>query len=63
VSMHVDTVKDSDTEYTDDAEGKAASTAAFAAPSSAGAHAQVGSCTTQRPAIPAGLCKIICVTV
>ncbi len=63
VAMHVDTLKDGETEYTGDAEGKATSAAAFAATSFAGAHAQVGSCTMSTPAIPAGLCEITCVTV
>lgn len=59
--MHVDTLKDGYSEHSGDAEGKSASAAAFAATSFAGVHAQVGSRTTQRPAIPAGLCEIECV--
>ena len=55
VAMHVDTLQDGDTQHSGDAEGKAASAAAFPATSFAGAHAQVGSCTMSTPAIPAGL--------
>lgn len=62
VAMHIETLREGDTEYTGDAEGKAVRAAAFAAPSFAGVHAQVGSCSMSTPARTAGLCEINCVT-
>lgn len=57
VAAHVNTLREGDTEYTGDAEGKAVSAAAFPFASFAAVHAQVGCGTMQRPAITtAGLC-------
>ncbi len=56
VAVHVDTLREGDTECTGDAEGKAVSAAAFPSASFAAAQAQVGSRTTQPPAMSAGLC-------
>ncbi|KAL0048183.1 hypothetical protein WJX82_009442 [Trebouxia sp. C0006] len=40
VAVHIETLREGDTEYTGDAEGKAVRAAAFAAPTFAGVHAQ-----------------------
>lgn len=62
MAVHIETLREGDTEYTGDAEGKAVRAAAFAAPTFAGVHAQVGSCSMPTPARTAGLCEINCVT-